>query len=233
MKKFFFILITLVAISLQSPAAVGDWKLYLAYNEPQQIEHTGKYLFDQASNSLYLYNKNDQSIQTFDKATGMSDVVINHISWNQKAKRLVVVYDNANIDLIDLQGNVTNVPDLYNKSMTEDKTVNSIVNNDKYAYVATNFGGIELNVASGEVYESYLLGQSIKRFAVSGSTIYALNTQSKVISASMSTNLQDKANWTSVTTYPTGIFDEDNSAYTNNIELVKTLNPGGPKTNQF
>ncbi|MDD7029823.1 MAG: Por secretion system protein, partial [Prevotellaceae bacterium] len=229
MKKFFITLITLASISLNITAAVGDWKIYMSYSEPQQIQETGNYLFVQASNSLYLYNKNDQSIQTFDKTTGMSDVVVTNISWNQKTKRLIVVYDNSNIDLIDLQGNVTNVPYLYNKSMTEDKTVNSIVNNDKYAYIATNFGGIKLNVASGEVYESYLLGQSIKRFAVSGSTIYALNTQNKAISAPLYANLQDKANWTSVTTYPAGIFDEDKSAYNNNIEQVKTLKPDGPK----
>ena len=216
MKKA-LIAIILASITLNLTAAIGDWKIYMSYSEPQQIQETGNYLFVQASNSLYLYNKNDQSIQTFDKTTGMSDVVVTNISWNQKAKRLVVVYDNSNIDLIDLQGNVTNVPDLYNKSMTEDKTVNSIINNDKYAYIATNFGGIKLNVASGEVYESYLLGQSIKRFAVSGSTIYALNTQNKAISASMSTNLQDKANWESTSSYPDGIFNEDNSAYTNNI----------------
>ena len=233
MKKALIALIILASITLNVTAAIGDWKIYMSYSEPQQIQETGNYLFVQASNSLYLYNKNDQSIQTFDKTTGMSDVVVTNISWNQKAKRLVVVYDNSNIDLIDLQGNVTNVPDLYNKSMTEDKTVNSIVNNDKYAYIATNFGGIKLNVSAAEISESYLLGQSIKRFAVSGSTIYALNTQSKAISAPLDANLQDKANWTSVTTYPAGIFDEDKSAYNNNIEQVKTLKPDGPKYNYF
>ena len=228
MKKIFITIIILVVLCLQSSAAIGDWRIYRSYYEPQQIQETDNYLFVQASNSLYLYNKNDQSIQTFDKTTGMSDVVVTNISWNQKAKRLVVVYDNSNIDLIDLQGNVTNVPDLYNKSMTEDKTVNSIINNDKYAYIATNFGGIKLNVSEAEISESYLLGQSIKRFAISGSTIYALNTQNKAISASMSTNLQDKANWESTPSYPDGIFNVDNSAYTNNIELVKTLKPNGP-----
>lgn len=233
MKKFFFILITLVAISLQSPAAIGDWRIYMAYSEPQQIEDTGNYLFVQASNSLYLYNKNDQSIQTFDKTTGMSDVVVTNISWNQQAKRLAITYDNSNIDLMDLNGNVVNIPDLYNKTMTDDKTINSINNNGKYAYIATNFGGIKLDMAKAEVSESYLLGESIKRFAVSGSTIYAQTTQNKVISAPMSANLQDKANWTSAPTYPAGIFDEDKTAYNNNIELVKTLNPGGPKYNYF
>ena len=233
MKKALIALITLASMSLTATAAIGDWKIYMAYSEPQQIQETGNYLFVQASNSLYLYNKNDQSIQTFDKTTGMSDVVITNISWNQQTKRLVIVYDNSNIDLMDLNGNVINIPDLYNKTMTDDKTINSINNNGKYAYIATNFGGIKLDMAKAEVSESYLLGESIKRFAVSGSTIYAQTTQNKVISASLSANLQDKANWTPTPTYPAGIFDEDKTAYNNNIELVKTLNPGGPKNNQF
>ena len=194
MKKSFITLITLISISLNITAAVGDWKIYMSYGEPQQIQETGNYLFVQASNSLYLYNKNDQSIQTFDKTTGMSDVVINHISWNQQTKRLVIVYDNSNIDLMDLNGNVVNIPDIYNKTMTGDKTVNSITHSGKYAYIATNFGGVKIDVSKTEISESYLLGQAIKRFAVSGSTIYALNTQNKALSASLNANLQDMSN---------------------------------------
>ena len=146
MKKIFVSFILLI-VSILAQAAIGDWKIYMSYNEPQQIEATGNCLFVRASNSIYLYNKNDQSIQTFDKTTGMSDVVVTHIAWNQQAKRLVVVYDNSNIDLIDLQGNIVNMADLYNKSMTADKTVNSIYNTGEYAYLATNFGGVKLNVA--------------------------------------------------------------------------------------
>ena len=69
MKKALIILITLAAIAMQTTAAIGDWKIYMSYNEPQEIEAAGNYLFVRASNSLYLYNKNDQSIQTFDKTT--------------------------------------------------------------------------------------------------------------------------------------------------------------------
>ena len=92
MKRQLFYILTLLVTTVAN-AAIGDWKIYMAYSEPQQIQETGNYLFVQASNSLYLYNKNDQSIQTFDKTTGMSDVVVTNISWNQQAKRLVIVYD--------------------------------------------------------------------------------------------------------------------------------------------
>ena len=148
----------------------------MSYNEPQQIEATGNCLFVRASNSIYLYNKNDQSIQTFDKTTGMSDVVVTHIAWNQQAKRLVVVYDNSNIDLIDLQGNIVNMADLYNKSMTADKTVNSIYNTGEYAYLATNFGGVKLNVAKVEIAESYMLDFGARAIREGSTDIYLCST---------------------------------------------------------
>ena len=126
MKKLILTITTLVATILQSTAAIGDWRIHLSYSEPQQIERVGEMLFVRASNALYLYNKADQSIQTFDKTTGLNDVSIIMIGWNSDTKRIVIVYDNSNIDLMDLQGNVSNISDLYSKTMTEDKTVNSI-----------------------------------------------------------------------------------------------------------
>ena len=48
-------------------AAIGDWKAYLAYHDVQEIEQAGNLIFVQASNNLYVYNQNDQSIQTFSK----------------------------------------------------------------------------------------------------------------------------------------------------------------------
>ena len=145
MKKKLLLLLTLT-ITAAAHAAIGDWKIYMAYSNPQQIERVGEKLFVRASNSLYLYNKTDQSLQTFDKTTGLNDVTITQIGWNTTAKRLVVVYDNSNIDLIDLQGNVTNIPDLYNKTMTDDKTVNSITMSSQHAFLATNFGAVKLDV---------------------------------------------------------------------------------------
>ena len=233
MKKFFITLITLVSISLNITAAVGDWKIYMSYSEPQQIQETDNYLFVQASNSLYLYNKNDQSIQTFDKTTGMSDVVVTNISWNQQTKRLIIIYDNANIDLMDLNGNVVNIPDIYNKTMTGDKTVNSITNSGKYAYIATNFGGVKIDMTKAEITESYFLDFGSRIFREGATDIYLRSLDWKVYKCSKSSNAQDKANWQETKSWPGISLNIDNSAYDNNIELVKTLKPGGPKYNYF
>lgn len=232
MNKALLLILTLL-MSTAANASIGDWKIYMAYDEPQQIERVGEQLFVRASNSLYLYNKADQSIQTFDKTTGLNDVTITNIGWNTTAKRLVIVYDNSNIDLIDLQGNITNISDLYNKTMTDDKTINSITMNSQYAYLATNFGGIKVDVSKAEISESYILGLQVSKIGVDNTNIYALTKQNQTYMASLAANLIDKSNWTATTTYPKDIFATDNSAYEENIELVKTLHPGGPRYNYF
>lgn len=232
MKKKLLLLITLT-IATAAHAAIGDWRIYMAYSNPQQIERVGEKIFVRASNSLYLYNKADQSLQTFDKTTGLNDVTITQIGWNTTAKRLVVVYDNSNIDLIDLQGNVTNIPDLYNKTMTDDKTVNSITMSSQHAFLATNFGAVKLDVSRAEITESYVLGLQVTAIGIDNSYIYARTAQNKTYKASITANLIDKTNWTQTTSFPPDIFTKDNSAYEENIDLVKTLQPGGPKYNYF
>ena len=137
-------------------AQIGTWRNYLAYSDIQQIRAAGNDdLFILASNGLYQYNKTDQSIYTYDKANGLSDTYITHICWCPQAKRLIAVYQNSNIDLIDLKGNVTNISDLYNKLMTGDKTVSSIRMDGIYAYLICGFGIVKVNMQRGEITDTY------------------------------------------------------------------------------
>ena len=61
-------------------AQVGTWKAYMAYHDVQQICKADNYLFVLASNDLYQYNLNDQSITTYDKINGLSDSYLTHIA---------------------------------------------------------------------------------------------------------------------------------------------------------
>lgn len=215
-------------------AQTNTWHAYMSYYEPQQIVKAGDNdLFVRASNGLYQYNLTDHSITTYDKMRQLNDSYIEKIAWNQKAKRLIVVYNNSNIDLIDLNGNVTNMSSLYTKSMTQDKTVNNIYINDVYAYLATGFGVMKINMERMEVSESYILNQNIVNIGISDGTIYVQNNFAEVSKGAMNTNLIDFHNWTTTTSWPDGIFNIDNSDWNNYIEEVKTLKPGGPKYNNF
>lgn len=136
-------------------AQIGTWRNYLAYHDIQQIQAAGDDIFVLASNGLYQYNQKDQSIYTYDKVNGLSDTNIKLIAWNQQAKRLIAVYQNSNIDLIDINYNVTNISSLYKKTMTEDKTVKSIRIDGVYAYLVCEFGIVKVNMQRAEISETY------------------------------------------------------------------------------
>lgn len=227
------ILFTILCSLFTSPirAQIGTWRNYLAYSDVQQIQEAGNELFVLASGSLYQYNKQDKSIHTFDKTNGMNDIDITHIKWCQQAKRLVVVYNNSNIDLVETNGDITNISDIYTKSITGGKNIYSITINGQYAYLACEYGISKLNVKNAEISESYLLGFPINAIAFDNTNIYANSPTKGVWTASLSSNLIDPANWTPSSITPD--FSEDLTDYNNNIELVETLQPGGPKYNHF
>jgi len=259
-------LLSLVALTtLTAIAQVGTWKAYLSYYEPQQIVKGGDKLYVRASNGLYSYNLSDHSITTFDKVRQLNDSRVNAIAWNQQVGRLIVVYENGNIDLIDGNDNVVNISALYSKVMMQDKTVNNVFIHQQYAYLATAFGVVKVNMQRAEISESYILNQNITNVEVKGDSLYAkivdtwtenngtpvipyqydgdiidfynnwnkTHTVNTAISGALNDNLIDPHNWKLLDNVPAGMFSEDLSDWNDNIELVRTLNPGGPKNNNF
>lgn len=156
MKKIVIILLLSMVNCQWSIAQIGTWKAYMAYHDIQQIQKAGDELFVMASNSLYQYNLTDQSIYTYDKTNGMSDTHITHIAWSSAAGRLIVVYQNSNIDLIEPDGNVINISDLYLKVITGDKTVSSVRIDGVYAYLICGFGIVKVNMERAEIADSYM-----------------------------------------------------------------------------
>ena len=228
-----FLIAQLSIINCQlSIAQIGTWRAFMSYYEPQQIIKAGSNtLFVRASNSLYSYHLNDHSITTYDKVNTLSDTYISYIAWSQQAKRLIIVYQNGNIDLMDLQENVTNISSLYTKTLTESKTVNNVYIHQQYAYLCMPFGVIKVNMERAEISETYMLNQNIQAVAIDNTSIYARNDQGTVYSALLSTNLIDKSNWNATDTYPA--FTTDTADWDAYIDIVKTLKPDGPYYNQF
>ena len=236
MKRLALILLLIAQLSIfnsqLSIAQIGTWRAYMSYYEPQQIVKAGaNTLFVRASNSLYSYNLNDHSITTFDNVNTLSDTYISQIAWNQKVKRLMVVYESTNIDLLDLDGDVTNISSYYSKSMTKDKTVNNIYIYNEFAYLCTGFGIVKINMDRAEISESYILDQNINAIVIDNKTIYARNKQGVVYKATLTDNLIDKTNWQTTTTYPE--FTTDNTDWDTYQPVVATLKPEGPKYNYF
>lgn len=225
-----FIVLALQFSIYRAIAAIGDWKAYMAYYDVQEIEEAGNLVFVQASNDLYVYNKNDQSIQTFSKVDYLNDCDIQHIAYNKSANRLVILYNNSNIDLMNIKNyEVTNLPDYANGSISGDKTVNNIYMYGAYAYLSTNFGIVKLNVKDTEISDTYNLGFKVDWCEIKGQDIYAYSSTYGKYHALLTDNLLDPKTWDKIGGYVAKTVEDKSELK----QLVSTLNPGGPKYNNF
>lgn len=229
MKKIILSAILIIHALFAGATAIGTWKAYMSYHDVTEIEKGGNMLYVLASGNLYSYNESDQSIRTYDKINLLSDCDITHIAWCQSTKRLVIVYQNQNIDLLDQQDKITNVPEFYSKAMTEDKTVYNIDIDGQYAYISTGFGILKLNVSNGEISDTYNLGFRIDYSYTDGEYLYAASSTNGLYRGSQNTNLLDKKNWSRVGDYTAKTKNIDEKM----LKMVQSLKPGGPKYNHF
>ena len=216
-----------------SYAQTGTWKSFMSYSEPQQIVKGGDRLYVLASNDLYSYNLSDQSITTYDKMRQLSDTYIDHIAWNPTVSKLIIVYQNKNIDLLNTNDEVFNLSSYYARSMTQDKTVNSIFIYQQYAFLCTAFGVVKVNMRKNEVTESYILNRNITIAGYAADSLYVRDSNGGVLSAKITANLIDPHNWHDTTIIPDGVFTPSTADWDQYLPTVQTLQPGGPRYNTF
>lgn len=253
-------LLTVLSVVLFLPAivaqSVGSWQLYPSYHDITEIAPSGNEVFVLASGGLFSYSPDDQQVITYDKTTVLSDINIAHIAWNSTTKKLIIVYENSNIDLLSSSGNVVNVSDLYQYSTTSDKTVNDICLDGQQAYLSTGFGIVKLNTQEASIQETYQLGFRVDYCYLADSYIYAASSSNGLYRGLTTDNLLDKNNWTRVGDYTarqknlTLVEDKSNACWwTVNNEgkltyykqgadgtrtyMTEGIRPEGPASNNF
>lgn len=228
MKKIILSLL-LAVLALPAFSQVGTWKAYMAYQDITDVKRGGNHLYVLASDNLYSYNENDHSIQTYDKINGLNDSKINKIEWNNNVRKLLIVYSDFNIDVLDESGNITNISDYYSKSMTEGKTIYDIYMNGRFAYLGTAFGILKIDMRDCIISDTYNLHFRVNNCYIEGNYIYASSSTNGLYRALQTDNLLDPSVWQHVGEYRAKNYTVDADL----LAEAKTLNPGGPKTNDF
>lgn len=254
--KTITLLITILFMVLPLSATDKEsWEIYTSYNDITEIEPAGNLVFALASNGLFSYHIKDGSVTTYDKANTLSDFDINHIAWNKTTKKLVITYTNGNIDLLDTNGNVVNVPDLYLKSMTDNKQINHIYINGANVYLSLSFGIIKLDTKEGKILDTYKLGFNVNYSYIEDNCLYAASKEAGLYKGVLKNNLLDNNNWEKAgnfkkqTMNSTNVYDTTNkywwtvkegklTYYTLNTDKEKIYQtegiiPDGPASNNF
>ena len=254
--KTITLLITILFMVLPLSATDKEsWEIYTSYNDITEIEPAGNLVFALASNGLFSYHIKNGSVTTYDKANTLSDFDINHIAWNKTTKKLVITYTNGNIDLLDTNGNVVNVPDLYLKSMTDNKQINHIYISGTNVYLSLSFGIIKLDTKEGKILDAYKLGFNVNYSYIEDNCLYAASKEAGLYKGVLKNNLLDNNNWEKAgnfkeqTINSTNVYDTTNkywwtvkegklTYYTLNTDKEKIYQtegiiPDGPASNKF
>ncbi len=229
-KRSIITIFLALLLSFSLPVQASLWRSYTAYSEITQIEKAGNTLYVLASKRLFAYNMADQSVQTFDRVNGLTDTPIAFISWNNVAKRLVVVYDNQNIDFVMLNGNVVNLSDFYRKTMMVDKTVYGILSHGANTYLATGFGIVKVDARQMVIAETYNLGFKVNWTRIDGNQLFAYSDAEGCYAASLTANLNDINSWKRVGEYQPNPQTPTDAKL---LEEAKKANVGGPRYNNF
>lgn len=210
MRKIIYTLISIYLIisTITAQKSVGEWNTYLAYNIAMKVAEGNNHVFTVADGSLYSYNKDDKSITYYTKQTGLSDNNINNIIFNLEVNTLLITYTNGNIDLLGDYG-IYNLSYLLDNSSVTNKTINNIYLYKEYAYLATDFGIIVLNMDKNkkEIKDTYKLNKKVYSVAINGNNIYAA-TSGGILYASLDSNLLDYNEWHSYS-LSSSEFDQD------------------------
>ena len=119
------ILSLVLIVSMAADAAIGDWRLHTSYHNATRCETVDEKVYVLASGALYTYSEEDEEIRTFDKISHLSDIEISHIAYSKENEALVIVYKNANIDILYNDESVYNISDFKNKTLAT-KNINNI-----------------------------------------------------------------------------------------------------------
>ena len=180
-----------------------NWKLHFSYTNPQEIAATPSAIFAVGNGSLFSVNRADESIAYWNKSTGLSGTSVTHIAYDEKAGKLIIAYDNGQIDLLDDNGAVTSMADISMKAGSMAVTVNAICPGTKFCYLAMPFGIIALNLSRAEVSDTYYIGDDAAAIEVHqlvelDDSLYAFSFD-KLYQASLQDNLVDFSFWKSET----------------------------------
>lgn len=201
-KKHFYLSLLAVSYSLLAAAQLpmGAWRAHLSYTNAELVAETPDRVFCVSDGNLFSVSKANSEIETYSRVTGLNDNGISSIAYNESSRMLLLSYSNGNIDLVDPEGSVWNIPDIMEKDLAANKAACDIFFKNEYAYISNGIGVVVINTNKREVTDTYIVGHNstmipILSTSIFGDSIYALAADGVYTALASNPLLVDFNNW--------------------------------------
>ena len=193
-KTLYMIVALCAAMSIQAEA----WRTHFAYNNVTQIALGSDVVYALSDGSLFSVNKQTEAVKVYNHQSGLHGTSITCIHYDALGSQLLIGYSNGQIDLLTSNG-VRYIGDLYDKDMTQRKTIYNVTLQGRTAYLSTPYGVQTMDMREYKLVDSYWLrpgGQEIevKDVLLTKDSIYAF-TDDSLFCAKQTDNLVDYRVW--------------------------------------
>ena len=172
---FVFSFLFLVAFPQVGPRS---WQDHLGLNNCNSISKLNGKMYASNYNGILKINPEDFSVEKINKINGLNDVGIRLLRTNPNNNKLLVIYDNSNIDVIYGDDEIKNYSDIKLKVLSGKKIINEVTFKDQFAYLACGFGIVVFDTEKLEVKETFIIGPNgtnleVYQVALNDSLIFA------------------------------------------------------------
>jgi hypothetical protein len=204
-RILFFVLFTIIfTVNSLAQVKVGQWLDHLSYNSANSVAKLNNSIYFSNGSGLAKYNTDDNSIEKLTKIEGLSDVGVKLLRKVDANNRLLVIYDNTNIDVIKSDGSIVNLSDIKRKTITGKKYINEVFCSGGLAYLACGFGIIVFDTDKIEIKNTYYLGSATINLEVyqvtKNDTALFAATSTGIYYGKLTDNLSYFQNWKSLNT---------------------------------
>ena len=207
LKQCLFFIVLASQTFAQIPT--NTWRTHADYYNTKGVEVVEKnkiYCF--SKNGFFYFDKATNQSFTLSKANNLSETNISQIRYSSDLKTLLIAYETGNLDLMSINSEgspdkIQNIDFIKETDAIQDsKAINQIEFRGDFAYLATDFGLVVLDVKKNEIKETYQnIGKNgnkvaVKQITFARDSIFA-NTSSGILGAKFATttNLQFFGNW--------------------------------------
>lgn len=182
---------------------IGAWREHLPYNNALQVAIAGDAVLCATPYGFYRYDTKEESYSRLTKVNGLSEVRVRKMACEASGKRIVLVHENGNVDLID-GSRVRNIPDLMLTAVPGDKTCHYVTWQGNEIMLATGLGIIVMDPGRREVKDTWRPSANGGNIAVfdllrTNDSIFAATAEGLKAAPANGVNLADHGQWKAIT----------------------------------
>ncbi len=149
LRKYILGIALTIGLTLQAAA----WRTHFAYNNITQIAMSSDKVFAISDGSLFSVDKHSEQIKVYTRQSGLHEVGITCIHYDATGEQLIIAYSNGKIDILSSNG-VKYIGELYDKDMTQRKTIYNVTLKGRTAYLSTHYGVQTMNLRDNKLVDS-------------------------------------------------------------------------------